>query len=87
MHAALPAALDSAALSRRLGELAGDERALQVAFGREHMERCRRRSRRGQSTSAGGSSRSAAEPLLVDTALDVLGAAGCAVIRGLCGFP
>ncbi|HET9595585.1 MAG TPA: HNH endonuclease, partial [Anaeromyxobacteraceae bacterium] len=32
MHAALPAALDSATLSRRLGELAGDERALQVEF-------------------------------------------------------
>ncbi|HET9595607.1 MAG TPA: HNH endonuclease, partial [Anaeromyxobacteraceae bacterium] len=32
MHAALPAALDSATLSRRLADLAGDERALQVEF-------------------------------------------------------
>jgi hypothetical protein len=32
MHAALPAALDAATLSRRLGELAGDERALQLDF-------------------------------------------------------
>jgi hypothetical protein len=32
MHAALPSSLDSAALSRRLGELAGHEREVQVDF-------------------------------------------------------
>jgi hypothetical protein len=32
MHAALPSSLDSTALSRRLGELAGHERAVQVEF-------------------------------------------------------